>query len=356
MKILITGGAGFIGSFLLERLLKDGHHITILDNLDPLVHGNNKKWPTYLPPSSEQFIKILGDIRDYQTVKKSLRDVEAVLHLAAKTSVGLSKSEETIFRDINVTGTEILKTACEEVGTVKTIILSSSRAVYGEGAYVDRSGQVVKGLKRKVSDMQNGFFNINQQSTMNTQLVDIPTSENHPLCPVSVYGETKRDQEDILINMKGVSVRILRYFNVYGPRQALDNPYVGIMALFVKLILNGQKIEIFEDGKMKRDFVNINDVVSATLIALYNKKPYNFICNVGSGEIITILQSAEIISKLLGKPFQYQISGRFREGDIRHCYADLNHAKKIIGYEPRIRFQDGMKMYIPWVEKQLIGD
>jgi dTDP-L-rhamnose 4-epimerase len=353
MKILITGGAGFIGSYVVERLLDDGHSVVILDNCDSLVHGVEGRWPDYLPANNSSFKKIKGDVRDYGQVINALNGADAVIHLASKTSVCLSKLEENNYRETNCGGTEVLKKAIKNTGTVKKVVLSSSRAVYGEGAYVNENGLKRSCFRRRLEDIRVGDFEVKPDPALDRSLMDVPTSEDTPPCPVSVYGQTKLEQEEILLGMKEVSVRVLRYFNVYGPRQALNNPYVGIMAHFVKTILAGQELDIYEDGLMKRDFVSVHDVVAATLLALYRPAEENIVCNIGSGQIITILDAARRIAKTLQKDLKYVISGHHREGDIRHCYADLNNARATLGYVPRTGFDEGMKSYIPWVVKRL---
>ena len=355
-NILITGGAGFIGSHTADALLSRGYHVRVLDILDPQVHGEGQKRPAYLDPRVELLV---GDIRERADVVRALEGVEAVYNFAAQTGVGQSMYNIHGYCDVNISGTAILLDVLANApGKVKKVILSSSRAVYGEGACRCPYCGIVHPAARSRAQLEHGEWNL-LCPYCGEPVEPLPTPEDIALDPISVYALTKRVQEDLLRTFSasyGIPSVILRYFNVYGVRQALNNPYTGIGAIFTNRALSGKEIIIYEDGKPGRDFVNVRDVVQANLLALENLAAENGTFNVGSGERLTVLDLAELIRQRTGSGVGLEFSGRFRVGDIRDCYADLSRSRSVLGYEPRVSFADGVDELISWARGEQLED
>ncbi len=355
-KVLITGGAGFIGSNLVNQLLKKNYNITILDNLSEQVHGTNPERTSSLYLSIKDKVNfIYGDITNKADWEKALKDIEVVVHFAAETGTGQSMYEISKYCEVNITGTALLLDyITNKKHPIKKVIVASSRAVYGEGKYFCKEDGVVFPEKRNEDDLLKG--NYNPVCPYCSQLVSImPTDEESELHPSSIYGITKLTQEKMLFNVLkplNFPFTILRYQNVYGPGQSLSNPYTGILSIFSTLIKSNKKINVFEDGLESRDFVYISDAVDATVLAIENDAANFQIFNVGAGESITVLDAVKQLMKLYNKSVSYYISGNFRLGDIRHNMADLTKIKKILGYSPKYSFNNGIKKFSEWVKEQ----
>lgn len=356
-RILVTGGAGFIGSHLVDKLIECGYAVRVLDNLCPQVHGSERQRPSYLNPDAEL---IIGDVRDRQAVARALQDIEVIYHFAAMTGVGQSMYQITDYVDTNVLGTAVLWEEIVATGSrVEHVILASSRAVYGEGAcHCDTCREVSPAGRSDLALEQKRWELICERCGQT--LHPIPTRESEPLYPVSIYGITKRVQEEICLTLGrtySIGVTVLRFFNVYGPRQALNNPYTGIAATFASRLLSGNPIEIYEDGQIGRDFIHVSDAVRANLLVL-SRGPATFgqIYNVGTGQRTAVLGLATLLSDLLGKPRHLVFSGRYRKGDIRDCFADTEHARRDLGFETQIGFTTGVADLVEWVRTQLWQD
>lgn len=354
LRVLVTGGAGFIGSWLVESLLKNGHAVTVVDNLSPQIHGAlpqpDVEW---LRGDKAEFIR--ADIRDRSTVESVLERVEAVVHLAAETGTGQSMYQIAHYYDVNQQATAAL---FEAVGVrhrhVNKIILASSRSIYGEGAY-EVGGQVLTAKPRDVERMQAGEFEPRGPNGEAMKLVATP--EDIAPRPASVYAATKLANENlgkIFSEAYGTCVVALRFQNVYGERQSLRNPYTGILSIFSNRLRQGLPVNIFEDGLESRDFVHVSDVVRAVTLALEHPLQGFHAVNIGSGVPTSVLQVAETLRNLLGSKSELNITGDFRAGDIRHCYADLSRARKVLGYEPRLRIEEGLDLFCEWVVTQSV--
>lgn len=353
-SILVTGGAGFIGSHLVDALVERGHKVRIIDSLVPQVHGD--KIPKHLNKEAE-FVK--ADICDAEAVRKALNGIEVVYHQAAEVGVGQSMYEIVRYVRANDMGTAVLlEEMIKRRDQFKKLVVASSMSIYGEGAYRNpKTGQIIYPQLR--SDEQLSSHNWELIDEDGTILEPVGTKEDKPLFPTSVYAISKQDQEQYCLTV-GRAYKIptvaLRYFNVYGTRQALSNPYTGVCAIFSARLLNDQPPLIFEDGNQTRDFVHVSDIVQANLLALEtNKADYQAI-NVGTGRPTSVKQIAEMLSKGLGKQIQPEIVGKYREGDIRHCVADITKAKTLLGYVPKVRLEDGLAELLEWVKEQKAED
>lgn len=355
-QILITGGAGFIGSHTADTLLKRGHRVRVLDILDPQVHGEARQRPAYLDPRVEL---MAGDVRERADVARALKGVDAVYHFAAQTGVGQSMYDMHSYCDVNISGTALLlEVLAADPGRVQKVILSSSRAVYGEGACLCQSCGLVHPAARRRAQLELKRW-ILACPCCGEPVEPVPTAEDTPRTPLSVYALTKQVQEDLLKSFSssyGIPSVILRYFNVYGVRQALNNPYTGIGAIFTNRALSGRDIVVYEDGLPGRDFVNVRDVVQANLLALENPAAENGVFNVGSGERLTVLDLAELIRERTGSGVGLEFSGRFRVGDIRDCYADLTKSRRVLGFEPQVSFGEGVDELISWARGERLED
>ncbi len=353
MNILITGGAGFIGSHLADELITKDYSVRVLDNLNPQVHGNTSDPPEYLNKKVE-FIK--GDVRDREILKKSLDNIDAVFHLAAAVGVGQSMYEIENYTSTNNIGTAVL---LEELikNPVEKLIVASSMSVYGEGAYRSMNGSNGKFHKRSLEDLKKGIWELNDKEGNN--LIPEPTSENKSPDLSSIYALSKFDQEKMCL-MIGKTYNIptvaLRFFNVYGPRQALSNPYTGVLAIFASRFLNNNPPIIYEDGNQKRDFVSVYDIASACRLAL-EKDVSDEVLNIGSGNAYTIKEIADLLASVLDKQdVKPIIQGKYRVGDIRHCFSDISRAKKVIGFSPQVTLENGLKDLARWLKNQMAED
>ena len=353
--VLITGGAGFIGSHTADRLLSAGYHVRVLDSLIPQVHGEGRRRPAYL--SSEVDLQI-GDVRNASAIDSALEDVSYVYHLAADTGVGQSMYAVGQYFSTNVVGTAQLWEGIQKrPGQIKRLILASSRAVYGEGCYsCVRCGNVVPD-QRSVDQLLRADWS-HHCPVCAAELESRPSDETTRTRAVSVYGLTKQFQEDICRLMGStlsVPVTILRYFNVYGPRQSVSNPYTGVIPMFCTRIKSGRPIHLYEQGVPLRDFVHVSDVVDANVAALSLSGQLDVI-NVGSGRALTLREVAEILCSVLDAPANIQLTTKFRVGDILGCYANLDRSSQLVGTEKRIAFSEGVRTLLPWLATQEIDD
>lgn len=348
-RILVTGGAGFIGSHLVDALLERGHEIRVLDALvEQVHHGAGPKLP-----ASVQFLQ--GDVRDRALVDAALEGVEVVFHQAAEVGVGQSMYQIQRYVAGNTLATSVLLEALvERKGQVRKLIVASSMSIYGEGLYACRNCGPVAPPPRPVSQFEQRDWEVHCP-TCGVDLVPIPTSESKPLAPTSVYAITKQDQEQLCLSVGwayDLPTVALRYFNVYGPRQALSNPYTGIAAIFGGRLLNGQPPLIFEDGRQTRDFTHVSDIVQANLKALESDRADFQSINVGTGRSTSVLQMAHLLADGLGVNVEPEVVGKFRTGDIRHCVADISRARDLLGYEPTVSLEQGIAQLLEWVREQ----
>jgi dTDP-L-rhamnose 4-epimerase len=357
-KILVTGGAGFIGSHLVDGLLKAGHRVRVFDSLEPQVHEGLRErgeWPNYLSADCE---RILGDVRDRDALCKAVDGVDVIFHEAAVVGVGQSMYEIERYVDANTRGTAVLlDVLANEHHRVRKLVVASSMSVYGEGKYrCAEHGEVYPRLR---PDEQLAARDWEMRCPVCTQPVEpLPTDEEKPLYPTSIYAITKMDQEVMCLTMGrayGVPTVALRYFNVYGPRQALSNPYTGVAAIFSGRLLNGKPPVIFEDGQQRRDFVHVSDIVQANLLAMERGEMDYGTFNVGTGRSLTILGLAELLTQYLDGRHPPEIVREFRSGDIRHCFADSGRLQEL-GYQPWVRFEDGVAELVEWVRSQTAAD
>ena len=355
MNILVTGGAGFIGSHLVDALVRDGHRVRILDSLADEVHGGVV--PEHLNPEAE-FIR--GTVCDPETVASAMDGVDAVYHLAAELGLGRSMYQVRRFVTGNDLGTAVLlEELIKRKTQIRKLIVASSMSLYGEGPYRCASCHTTSFPELRVdaqlSQKKWEFECVVCGSTLDA----LPTPEDKPLNPTSVYAVGKQVQEQyslIIGRAYNVPTVAFRYFNVYGPRQALSNPYTGACAIFSSRLLNDEAPLIYEDGEQTRDFVSVHDIVQANLLALDSSAADYHVLNVGTGRATTIRFIAEVIAKGLGKDIKPQLSEQFREGDIRHCIADISKARTLLGYEPKVALEDGLVELLDWVGNQKADD
>lgn len=349
-KVLVTGGAGFIGSFIVDALLERGYEVTIFDNLEPQVHDG--KIPKYLNPNARY---ISGDVRDYEALKAAVKGAEAIFHQAALVGVGQSMFQVRRYVDVNSTGTaNLLDLLANEPHSVQKLIVASSMSIYGEGLYHSKDGRVVDLGERSEADLAKKRWGCYDPKT-GEELKPGPTPEDKPLRSTSIYAITKKNQEEQVMvfgKAHGLPVVALRYFNTYGPRQSLNNPYTGVAAIFLNRLKCGQPLLIFEDGEQQRDFVSVHDIAQANLLALEKKEADYNVFNVGSGQPISIAALGDAIMKEYGKQVPRDVVGKYRKGDIRHCYADITKIRTRLGYEPKITMAQGMRELITASENE----
>jgi dTDP-L-rhamnose 4-epimerase len=352
-RILITGGAGFIGSHLARRLLQEGHEVRALDRLDPQVHPERER-PAYL---DEEVELIKGDVRDPAAVAEAVDGVDAVVHLAARVGVGQSMYEIADYCSVNTVGTGVLLEALLE-NPVGRLVVASSMSVYGEGLYRDADGEVAEAVERDRAQLECGEWEPSARDGRSLTPEPTPESKHPSLC--SVYALNKYDQERMCLlfgSSYDVPTTALRFFNGYGPDHALSNPYTGVLAIFGGRLLNGRPPLIFEDGEQRRDFVSVHDVARACALALERDTAAGCAVNVGSGESITVREIAERLARVTDRTgIEPQVTGKYRVGDIRHCFADIALAREVLGYEPQIALDDGMAELAEWLEGQTAED
>ena len=360
MRILITGGAGFIGSNLALRLVREGHDVTVLDNLSPQIHGSDPQASSPLYASIRAKVRFVrGDVCDPAVWPQCLPGQDAVVNLAAETGTGQSMYEIHRYAEVNVGGTaRMLDWLANNAHSLKRMVVASSRAIYGEGKYRDEDGNVVYPTARREEDMRAGKFEPLCPRTGRPLLLQA-TDEESKIHPSSVYGITKQNQEQMTMTVcptLGIEPVALRYQNVYGPGQSLKNPYTGILSIFSTRILNGNPIQIFEDGRESRDFVFIDDVVEATCLALFRPAGAGEVFGIGSGVATDVLTVAGTLVACYAANVPVTVTGAFRLGDIRHNFADLDKARRLLGFEPRCGFDDGLRRFADWVKQQEVSE
>lgn len=349
-RILVTGGAGFIGSHLADALLARGHHVRALDALVAPVHGKGRVRPAYLAKEVEL---VIGDVRDADVVRSALAGIDAVVHFAARVGVGQSMYELHDYVANNNRGTAVL---LEQIARrpVARLLVASSMSVYGEGSYRRVSGEVECDVARKVDDLRRG--NWDPVDSEGRALLPLATPETKPVAPTSPYALTKYDQERMCLIMGrayGVPTVALRFFNVYGTRQALSNPYTGVLAIFAARLLNDNRPLLFEDGLQTRDFVHVSDVIQACVLALEVESASGHVFNVGNGKPHTIRDISRALAESTRRPeLSPRITGKYRVGDIRHCFADISHAAQVLGYRPKVTLQCGLEELAAWLVHQ----
>ena len=359
-NILITGGAGFIGSNIALKLLNKGYRVTVLDNLSPQIHGDDPKNTSPLYNSicgKVNFIK--GSVTNRADWLQALHGVEAIIHLAAETGTGQSMYEIKKYTDVNIGGTALmLDILTNTTHQVKKVIVAASRAIYGEGRYFCPEHDDVYPLARKDEDMSQGDFGC--KCPICGKNVELrATTEESKIHPTSVYGITKQMQEQLVMCVCptiGIAPVAYRYQNVYGPGQSLSNPYTGILSIFSTRIKNGNPINIFEDGLESRDFVYIDDVAEATILGLEQDSANGHSFNVGTGVATDVLTVANTLIEKYGIQVPVTVSGNYRLGDIRHNYADITQARKLLGFTPRWNFSDGIAQFASWVNDQVVQE
>jgi dTDP-L-rhamnose 4-epimerase len=356
MKVLVTGGAGFIGSHLADRLLADGHEVRALDNLDPQVHQQGER-PDYLDGDVELHT---GDVRDHEAVRRALDGVDAVVHFAAAVGVGQSMYEIERYTSINAIGAAVvLEEAVEQRASIRKLLVASSMSIYGEGQYRNpATGE--SGLAPWLRpEHQLAAREWNLLADDGTPLEPEPTSETKPLRPTSIYAINKRDHEEMFLAVGaayGIPAVALRFFNVYGERQSLSNPYTGVAAIFSSRLLNDRPPLVFEDGKQTRDFIDVRDIARCCALALTEDGADGRTINVGTGRPTSVAEVAATIARGLGKEIEPELVGKYRAGDIRHCFADPALAQQLLGFRAEIPFEAGMQDLLEWLGGQEAED
>ena len=352
--VLVTGGAGFIGSHVCDELLASGRRVRVLDKLAGQVHGEGARRPDYLDPEVDL---VVGDVCDPKAVCDALDGVDAVYHFAAAVGVGQSMYEIAHYTRVNNVGTAVLLEALIEQ-PVSRLIVASSMSLYGEGLYRTASGEPRVVGERSLEQLRRGEWDFHDEH--GAALVPTPTPEDKPPSIASVYALSKLDQERLCLmtgRAYGIPTVALRFFNAYGPRQALSNPYTGVLAIFASRLLNDNAPKIFEDGRQQRDFVSVYDIARACRLALEVDDAAGEVFNIGSGEPRTVCEIAQRIAAVVGKEhLAPEITRKVRIGDIRHCYADITKAERILGYAPRVTLADGLAELAAWLEGQAAVD
>lgn len=347
-KVLVTGGAGFIGSFTVDLLIEKDYDVTILDNLEPQVHFG--KIPEYLNKNAK-FVK--GDFSNKTTLTPLVKETDAIIHLAASVGVGQSMYLIEKYIENNTLGTAtLLDILVNKDNNVKKLVVASSMSVYGEGKYCcEKCETDIYPDLRSEEQLKRGQWD-QICPTCGTPLISLPTDENKPLFPTSIYAQSKRHQEEMCLltgKTYGIPTLALRYFNVYGSRQSLSNPYTGACAIFTSRILNNKSPYIFEDGNQVRDFIHVKEIAKANLKALEYNNSKNEAINIGTGKPVTIFELAETLTKLYNKPeLKPEISTEFRKGDIRHCYAETSKAQELLNFKPTTTLQEGLSELAEW--------
>ncbi|HEV8584859.1 MAG TPA: NAD-dependent epimerase/dehydratase family protein [Methylomirabilota bacterium] len=354
--VLVTGGAGFIGSHLVEALLARGATVRVLDSLEPQVHGPGATRARYLPAGVEFFH---ASVCDAAAVDRALAGVRSVVHLAAQVGVGQSMYAIVPYVDENVRGTAVLLDRLANGGhAVRRLVVASSMSIYGEGRYRCPACGPVAPKPRPLAQLEARDWEVHCPAC-GTTTTPAPCDEDKPIVPTSVYAVTKRDQEDLCLcvgRAYGIGTVALRLFNVYGPRQALGNPYTGVGAIFSSRLLNGQRPLVFEDGRQSRDFIHVSDIVEAFCLAVERDDVSDVALNVGTGRSTSIAALAEAIARSLGVAIVPDIVSRFREGDIRHCVADVSRIRRVLGFSARMALEKGVEDLVAWARQQEADD
>jgi dTDP-L-rhamnose 4-epimerase len=352
--VLVTGGAGFIGSHLADALLARGHRVRVLDSLSAQVHGAGAERPEYLAPEVEL---VVGDVRDPHAVRDALTGIDVVYHFAAMVGVGQSMYQVEDYTSVNGLGTAVLLEALVE-RPVERLVVASSMSIYGEGLYSDAAGRFRPGQERALDQLRAAEWEL--RDTDGGVLRPVATPESKTPSLASVYALSKYDQERLCLMIGrayGIPAVALRFFNVYGPRQALSNPYTGVLAIFAARLLNGNAPLIFEDGLQQRDFVSVYDVANACVLAMQSDAAVGHAMNIGSGRSYTVREIADRIGRVLdAQLIEPQITGKYRVGDIRHCFADISLARQLLGYEPGVDLDAGLIELAGWLKGRVAHD
>ena len=353
-RILVTGGAGFVGSHTVDGLVRAGHKVRVFDNLDPQVHPNGL--PGYLRPEVEM---MRGDMRDERAVRRALRGIEVIYHLAAAVGVGQSMYEIARYMEANSQGTaNLLQALLDGKLQFEKLIVASSMSIYGEGQYrCPEHGQTAP-PPREAAQLRARLWEP-RCPVCGAGMSPVATPEKKPLQCTSIYALSKKDQEEMTLlfgRTYNVPVVALRYFNIYGTRQSLSNPYTGVAAIFASRLLNGNSPVIFEDGRQQRDLVSVHDVVQANLLAMERSEADGTALNIGSGEATTIAGVAGALAETMGTQVSAEITGRYRAGDVRHCFADISAARRLLGYQPKFSFSQGVRELVAWLCEQTAVD
>ncbi len=353
-RVLVTGGAGFVGSHLVDALLREGHVVRVFDNLSPQVHPQGL--PAYLATDIE-FVQ--GDMRDLDAVRDALTDIDVVYHKAAAVGVGQSMYEIAQYMGANTQGTaNLLQAILDSKRQFEKLIVASSMSIYGEGKYRCVTHGETAPPPRPLEQLKRKQWEA-QCPTCGAELSPVATDETKPLQCTSIYALSKKDQEQMCLlygRTYGLPVVALRYFNIYGTRQALSNPYTGVAAIFAARLLNRNAPMVFEDGAQQRDLVSVHDIVRANLLALESSKADGMAINIGSGSPISIAEVAKELARSLGVDADAEITSKYRAGDIRHCFADITLARRVLGFEPKFQFAVGIHELVEWLRSQSASD
>lgn len=353
-RVLITGGAGFVGSHTADALLEAGHEVRIFDNLTSQVHKGEVN--SYIPKEAEF---ILGDVRDLSKLSKAVQGVDVIFHLAAAVGVGQSMYQIADYTATNNLGTaNLFQAILDTRSTPGKIVVASSMSIYGEGKYACQDCGDVAPPPRSVEQMKTKRWETLCPHCGQT-VSPVPTREDKPLQCTSIYALSKKDQEEMTLlfgRTYAIPAVALRYFNIFGPRQALSNPYTGVAAIFASRMLNGKAPVIFEDGQQMRDFVSVHDIVRANLLAMDHSGADSNAVNIGSGNPVTIREIAIELGRALGADIPAEITGKYRAGDVRHCFADITRASELLGYSPGTSLRQGMDELAGWLESQQAED
>jgi len=355
--VLITGGAGFIGSHLADLFLAQGYSVKAYDNLEPQVHGENASRPSYLNTEVELTV---GDVRDAESFSESLKAADILVHFAAAVGVGQSMYEITRYTSINTMGAAVvLEQAVKQRDHIEKMLVASSMSIYGEGLYNCPSCAEVTPRLRSAEQLARREWEM-LCPFCGAPCTPAPTPETKPLFPTSVYAVNKRDHEELFLSVGdayGIPSTAMRFFNVYGERQALSNPYTGVGAIFASRLMNGKPPVIFEDGGQSRDFIHVKDIARGCLLAIESSRSNGEVFNLGTGRQLSIKQVGEAIATELGKPTNdFVVNNQYRAGDIRHCYADVSKAGKILGFKAETAFEEGVAELCSWVGSQTSTD
>jgi dTDP-L-rhamnose 4-epimerase len=353
VRVLVTGGAGFVGSHSVDRLVASGHSCAVIDSLDPQVHGGQPAVPAWLQVHLDsgkvEFFR--ADIRDREAVTRAMKDCDAILHLAAAVGIGQSMYQPRHYMDVNAGGTAtILDVLANGSHVVRKLVVASTMSLYGEGAYRCATHGMKSPKLRRAEDLAAAKFEP-RCDVCGNDLAPIPTPESKPLDPTSVYAIGKHSTEQLALVFGaayGIPTVALRYFNIYGTRQSLSNPYTGVTAIFLSCLLNDRRPPMFEDGLQSRDFVHVSDVATANELALTRAEGDGRALNVGTGRALSVGAMAEQLAARLGKPLAPEVTARWRPGDVRHCTADISAIAAAYGYLPRVAYQDGLDELIAW--------
>ena len=347
-KVLVTGGAGFIGSHLIDRLVADGRDVRVLDSLETQVHGEG----TGHRNDAAEYMD--GTVLDRDQVDRALEGVDSVVHLAAQVGVGQSMYEMARYVEENCLGTAALLERIAEQGEIGSLVVASSMSIYGEGQYAcDSCGEEDVQVRRTLQDLEARNWEP-RCVRCGGEVRPIPTTERKRLEPDSIYATTKRDQEELVLvfgRSHGIRSIALRLFNVYGPRQSLSNPYTGVAAIFSSRLLSGNNPTVYEDGRQSRDFVHVSDIAAAFQLALDADDVSDVALNVGTGKSTTVLDVAEVLASELKVEIEPEIVEKFRHGDVRHCWSDISAIRDALGYEPSVEFRDGMRELVGWLKE-----